>query len=174
MEYQEIYDEFTFLLHDKVESQNELSKLKNGYISTKTISGKKYSYLQYRIDGKLLSEYIREENLPAVRDELNQRTIILERLREINERLSKLESAACMLNESLYHKLTTLRRCAELDAMPVCERQKSLAFANAITALEGLPVSSETEKNLYQWANGNYSFQESYTNTLRAYYLTEI
>ena len=174
MEYQEIYAEFILLLHEKTVSQDKLSILRSGYISVKTISGKRYSYLQYRTDGKLLSEYIHEEDLPAVRDELSQRAMLSERLSVVNEQLNKLKAAARVLSGSLYRKLTTLRRCVELDSMPVHERQKSLAFANAMTALEGIPASSDTDKNLSQWARGKYSFQESYKNTLRAYHLAEI
>ena len=51
---------------------------------------------------------------------------------------------------------------------------KSLAFGSAMTALEGIPTSEETENNLSRWANGDLSFQESYLNTLKAYHLAEV
>jgi serine protease inhibitor len=61
-----------------------------------------------------------------------------------------------------------------MEAMPLDERIKSLAFSNAMTALEGIPASVEIENNLSLWANGDFSFQESYLNTLRTYHLAEV
>jgi len=174
MKYQELYDEYAFLLQERIEHIKTLSMLREGYISIKTISKKKYAYLQYRVDGKLLSEYICEENLPLIQNELKERSRILERLRFIGERLSKLEKAAGILDGNLYRKLVTLRRCATVEALPFEEREKSLAFANAMTALEGIPASMETEKNLRRWACGDYSFQESYKNIIRTYKLAEV
>ena len=174
MEYQELYKEYASLLQEKVDNQNRLALLKDGYISTKTISGKKYSYLQYRVDGKLLSKYIKDEHLSGVQSELDERAGIFGRISEIDERLEKIESAANILDNSLRRKLVTLRRCAMMEAMTLEERRKSLAFGSAMTALEGIPVSEEAEKNLSRWAHGDVSFHESYLSTLRAYRLAEV
>jgi hypothetical protein len=148
--------------------------LKEGYISTKTISGKKYSYLQYRIDGKLLSEYIREDDVPNIRAELDERIHTLKKVRETDSRLDKIETAAGILDDGLRRKLIAIRRCAAMEAMPLDERIKSLAFGSAMTALEGIPAGIETEKNLSLWVTGDFSFQESYLNTLRTYHLAEV
>jgi len=174
MEYQVLYDEYAALLRAKTESQNTLALLKDGYISTKTISGNKYAYLQYRVKGKLFSEYIKDEYLPEVRAELDKRAALLSRIQEIDERLEKVEAAAGILDKNLRRKLVILRRCAAMEAMPYEERGKSLAFCSAMTALEGIPTSEETEKNLSRWATGDLSFQESYLNTLRACHLAEV
>jgi len=174
MEYLELYDEYTSLLKDKVDKQKRLVLLRAGYISTKTISGKKYTYLQYRVNGKLSSEYVREDHLPGIRAELEERTCVLEKIRYIDGRLDKIEAAANILDDSLRRKLVTLRRCATMEAMPYEERIKSLAFGSAMTALEGIPASKETETNLSRWATGDLSFQESYLYTLRAYNLSEV
>jgi len=174
MEYRELYNEYASLLRDKMECQNNLALLKDGYISTKTISGNKYAYLQYRVNGKLLSEYVKDDYLPGVRAELDKRTALLNRIQEIDERLEKIEAAAEILDKKLRRKLVILRRCATMEMMTFEERGKSLAFGSAMTALEGIPTSAETEKNLSRWANGDLSFQESYLNTLRAYHLAEV
>ena len=174
MVYQELSNEYTSLLREKTDCQNALIALKDGYISTKTISGKKYAYLQYRIDGKLSSEYIREDHLAIVRAELDERARTLDKIRNIDAQLEKIEAAAGILDKSLHRKLITLRRCAAMESMSFEEREKSLTFGSAMTALEGIPVSKETEKNLSRWANGEFSFQESYLNTLRAYNLAEV
>jgi hypothetical protein len=174
MEYQELYNEYATLLRDRAECQNNLALLKDGYISTKTISGNKYAYLQYRVNGKLLSEYVKDDHLPEVRTELDKRAVLLNRINEIGERLEKVESAAGILDKSLRRKLIILRRCAAMETMTFEEREKSLAFGSAMTALEGIPTSADTEKNLSRWAIGDLSFQESYLNTLRAYHLAEV
>ena len=171
MEYPELYTEYASLLEDKTSLQKRLAMLKDGYISVKTISGKKYTYLQYRINGKLTGEYVREDNLPEVRAELDERAGILGKIRDIDGRLKNIEAAAGILSENLRRKLVMLRRCAAMEMLPPEERLKSLAFGSAMAALEGIPVSEETDKNLSRWANGDLSFQESYINTLRTYHL---
>jgi hypothetical protein len=174
MAYQELYNEYIALLGDKATCHKALATLKAGYISIKTIAGKKYAYLQYRVDGKLLCEYIRKDDLANIRVELAERARVLEKMRDIDARLKKIEAAAAILDNSLSRKMLTLRRCAIMEALPFAERKKSLAFGRAITALEGVAASAETEKNLYNWAKGEASFQESYLRTLRAYHLAEV
>ena len=173
MIYPDLLNEYTYLLQDKTSCQSKLASLKDGYISTKIISGKKYAYLQYRAGGKLLSEYIKEDHLPAVRAELENRADLYKRISEIEERLGKIEAAAAILDAGLHRRFIALRRCAAMEAMPCREREKSLAFGSAMIALEGIPVSKESERNLSRWAAGDFSFQESYWNTLRTYHLTE-
>ena len=173
MEYQDLQNEYTSMLRDKTECQKNLALLKDGYISTKTISGKKYAYLQYRVNGKLFSEYIKDDYLPEVRAELDTRGALLNRIQEIDSRLEKLEAAADILDHSLRRKLIMLRRCAAMETMTIDERKKSLAFGSAMTALEGIPTRKETEENLSRWAAGDLSFQESFQNTLRTYHLVE-
>ena len=174
MVYQELYNEYTSLLGVKTDCQNALTLLKSGYISTKTISGKKYAYLQYRAGGKLKSEYIREDDVPSIRAEMDERAHIIKKIRDTDSRLDKIEAAAGILDESLRRNLIVLRRCATMEAMPHDERTKSLAFSNAMTALEGIPASEDTEKNLSRWANGDFSFQESYLKTLKNYHLMKV
>ena len=173
MKYPELYDEYASLLREKAECQKDLTQLKDGYISTKTIAGNKYAYLQYRVNGKLISEYIKDDRLPEIRAELDKRAATLNQIHVIDGRLKIIEAAASILDNRLSRNLVTLRRCAALESMPVDERSISLAFARAMTALEGIPASEETEKSLSRWAAGNLSFNDSYMNTLRAYRLTE-
>ncbi|MCL2046459.1 MAG: hypothetical protein FWG88_08760 [Oscillospiraceae bacterium] len=174
MEYQVLYDEYVKLLHIKMECRYSLNLLKKGYISTKRISGKKYPYLQYRVDGKLVSEYIKEGCLSDVRVELEKRKTLDNEIGEIDERLAKIESAAEILDKNLHRKLVLLRRCDAMGAMSIEEKEKSLAFSRAIVSLEGTSASEETEHNLSRWVAGNLSFMESLQYTLRIYHLTEV
>ena len=174
MKYHELYNEYTSLLNDKAKCHRQLAVMKDGYISNKTISGKKYAYLQYRVNGKLLSKYIKDEQLPGVREELDTRENLFKSIRDIDERLKRIEKAADILDNGLSRKLNTLRRCAAMDTMSFEEREKSLAFGSAMTAIEGIPVSEEIEQNLYSWANGKISFLDSYQKTLQVYHLEEM
>jgi len=174
MKYRELYDEYNSLLSKKSDYSKTLSTLKEGYISTKTISGKKYSYLQKKINGKINSEYIKEDMLPRVKSELQKRDEIEQAINQITEQLDKLETAMKVLDKSLYHKFIILRRCSLMDSMPAEARKKSLEFGNAMTALEGIPASEDTEKSLLLWAIGQYSFRDSYLQTLTKYHLIEV
>jgi hypothetical protein len=173
LKYTEIYDDFVSLMKEKTKYQNTLNSLKDGYISNKTISGRNYSYLQYREDGKLVSEYIKEYNLPEIKAELDERAYILKKIDEVSDRLKKLEDAAKILDRKLHKKLVNIRRYAVMDSMPLEKRQKALAFSRAITALEGIPVSDDTNINLSEWAAGKQSFKDCYSKTLQMLNLTE-
>ena len=174
MKYKELYNEYNSLLSRRNDYTKILSTLKEGYISIKMISGKQYSYLQKKVDGRISSKYIKEDMLPQVQAELQQRNDIEKEIDLINEQLDKLEIAAKVLDKSLYHKLIILRRCSLMDAMPVELRKKSLAFGNAMTALEGIPASEDTEMTLSSWAAGRHSFRDGYLQTLEKYHLIEV
>lgn len=173
MKYQEISGEYSSLLRELTEIQIARLTLADGYISMKKISGKEYAYLQYRIDGKLISKYIKSDQLHEVRRQLHERANLERRLTEIEAQLSKIERAAAILDEGLYRRLITQKRCALMDALSADDRVKTLAFGNAMTALEGLLVSSETEQNLLSWAGGSGSFGESFQKILKKYHLAE-
>ena len=173
MKYKELISEYTSLIKDEADRLNSLYGLKKGYISYKTISGKSYSYLQYREDGSLVSEYLRESSLPGVRAELDKRTHILDDIDKIKSQLKKLEAAAEILDSDLYRQMIIIRRCAFMELLPLEKRKRTLEFCRAMAALEGIPVSIDTEGKLSGWANGELNFHECFTNALRTYGLTE-
>ena len=174
MEYNDLTNEYDSLLKERIAVQITLARLRHGYISYKTISGKTYPYLQYRVEGRLYSKYVGDGQLQSVIDELKMRTVYLERTQAIDERLDKIEAAAGILDQRLLRKLVTLRRCAEMDALSPEEREKSLLFSSAMTALEGIPAGHKVEKRLSQWANGEMSFQDSFLETLSKYRLAGV
>ena len=174
MKYREIYEEYNSLLAQKTDCSNLLPALKEGYISVKTISGKKYSYLQKKSGGRINSEYIKEGMLAQIQSELQKRRETENQIEMINKELCRIETAVKTLDKSLYHKLIILKRCSLMDSMPVEMRQKSLEFGNAMTALEGIPASADTENRLSLWAAGRYSFKDAYLHALKKYRLMEI
>lgn len=71
MEY--IFVEYKNLLERKVKLETELQTLVQGYISKKTIKGKTYCYLQNRVGGKLISRYLKSEEVDAVTEQITRR-----------------------------------------------------------------------------------------------------
>lgn len=64
----------------------ELESLPKGYISKKIIHGKEYFYLQYLENGKIVSKYIKQSDLPLLKESLSRRK---ELEKEIDELLKK-------------------------------------------------------------------------------------
>ena len=62
-------------------------ELPRGYISKKIIKGKNYSYLQYFENGKKVSKYIKEKDLPELEKQLKKSE-------EVHEKLVKYESTS--------------------------------------------------------------------------------
>jgi RNA-binding protein YhbY len=148
--------------------------LADGYISMKTIAGKKYAYLQKKVDGKLSSAYVNEDILPRIDSELQERKRIKAEIRQADEALDRIENAAKILHKPLYLRLVVLRRCSLMDSASIEERKKALSFGKAMNAIEGLPVSSDTDKSLNSWAIGEGSYRDGYLSVLAKYGALEV
>ena len=59
----------------------ELEDLPRGYISNKTINGKTYFYLQYKVGKRLVSKYVKRDDVDALRAQLSRREEIEEELK---------------------------------------------------------------------------------------------
>lgn len=66
-----------------------ISELPIGYISKKMIKGKTQYYLQWRENGKIKSKYIRAEEAESVREQIEERKKLQERLKELQLRYPK-------------------------------------------------------------------------------------
>ena len=82
-----------------------------------------------------------------------------------------METAAKNFDRNQYRISFFLQQCAEMDALPIEKRKDALAFARAMTALEGLSAKEETEKNLQLWARGEKKFADFYIKSLKAYHI---
>ena len=171
MKYAEIYHEYESCLSQKNAFLAELSGLKEGCVSVKNISGKQYSYLQKKKNGKVCSEYIRKDDLEQVAAELRKRHDLEQAIELKNDQMDKLEAAAKLLDRKLYQALIGSRRCSLMDSLPLDIRGNTLEFGNAVAALEGIPVSKEVEENLSLWATGQYSYKDSFFQILAKYKL---
>lgn len=174
MKYQELYLDYQRLLDEEMQLCKELAELPTGNLTAKRISGKEYQYLQYSEGGKKKSVYIKAKQLEQLREQLTQRAQKSTRLKEVRAEQEKLESAVRILDAPLSRLFFQLKHSAKMDALPLPQRKKALSFASAMTALEGLPASAQTDALLEQWSRGEASFRDYYLTTLREYRLLEV
>ena len=174
MKYRELLDEYRSLLERDVALRMELHQIPKGYLVTKKISGKDYLYLQYTVQGKKKSEYVRDEDAVRIRAAVARRDLVKEEMDSICRELARLENAAKILDVNLYRTFFFLKQCSEMDALPIEKRHGALSFARAMTALEGLPASEDTQRNLMLWMNGEKHFADFYMNALQRYRVLEV
>lgn len=165
----EIINEYTNLLERKVTIQRELSVLPIGYISKKNINGKEYSYLQMRVNGKVNSTYIKNDDVKIITEKLNLRKKYESELPNINLRLAEIEKATKLLNDSLARRLDILKLSIGMDELPQGMKQMCLSFSEAMTSIEGVEVSDTAKQELNNWKNGTASFLSVFESTLRRY-----
>lgn len=173
MKYHELLIEYKELLAEDVRLRQEMHLIPKGYLVTKKIAGKEYLYLQYTVQGKKKSEYIREEDALQIRSAIARREPVKGEIDTLRREQNRLESAAKILDSNLYRTFIFLKQCAEMDAMPLEKRFGALSFARAITALEGLSAKEETEQNLLLWAKGQKLFSDFYMKSLQSYRVVE-
>ena len=173
MRYFELLNEYKELLHTDVQLRTQLQAIPKGYVTTKKIAGKDYCYLQYTVQGKKKSEYLREEDVASIRHAIAQREPLKEQVEKVRKDQLRLESAARILDAGLYRTFLFLKQCAEMDALPVAKRQEALLFSDAMTALEGLCAKPETDKSLRLWARGEGSYTDIYMKALVQYRVVE-
>lgn len=173
MQYTELFLRHQMLTKKLLDTQNKLSKLPDGYISKKKISGKTYPYLQKRVRGKMQSRYIKAEQLPKVRNGLSTRSVLEGELTSLSQEINTLEQAAAVLDATLLRSMLQNKRSLRMDMLSVSARQKSLSFSMAMLSLEGETPSADAKGNLQAWCEGKKSFLEGYQNVLQKYNLTD-
>ena len=173
MKYHELLVEYKELLTQNVRLQQEMHLIPKGYLVTKKIAGKEYLYLQYTVQGKKKSEYVREEDAQRIKSAIARRDPVKAEMDILRREQYRLESAAKILDSNLYRTFIFLKQCAEMDAMPIAKRKEALSFASAMTSLEGIPAQKDTDMNLKAWATGDKSFADFYIPTLQRYGVME-
>lgn len=173
MKYHELLVEYKELLAEDVRLRQEMNLIPKGYLVTKKIAGKEYLYLQYTVQGKKKSEYVREEDAVQIRSAIARREPVKGEIAILRREQNRLESAAKILDSNLYRTFIFLKQCADMDAMPIEKRFGALSFARAMTALEGLSAKDETEQNLLLWAKGQKLFSDFYMKSLQSYRVVE-
>ena len=166
MKYTELYQEYVSLTNEKYQLLSQINQLYFGYISTKTIRGKTHYYRQWRENGKMKSEYVKVDELDNINHQLEQRAEIQAKLKNLEEELTLLEKGVKIISQSLSQRIWFFKQGVVADHLSLDERKESLAFSEAITALEGLPSSKNLDEFLSGWAKGKGSFVDFYLSLL--------
>lgn len=153
-----ITGEYAELLARRKKLEAALAVLPTGYISHKTIKGKPYAYLQSRTEGKLVSKYLKAENVDRVAAQLSQRKQYEQELPAINRRMETIEQAADLLGKDLSCELMRLRISIGMDELGMAQRARCSAFAEAMNALEGVRISQQTAQDIASWQKGQRTF----------------
>ncbi len=164
-----LVNEYSSLLERRRKIDLSLGTLAKGYISEKTINGNRYSYLQIKTDGKIVSTYLKAEEVDKVQSQLAQRKRYEAELPGIYARMRELEQAAKLIGMGVDRSLMLLKISTGMDLLEQEQREQSSSFANSMNAVEGIPVSEETAAELALWRKGKKSFQSVFSETLKRY-----
>ncbi len=100
-----IFSEYSSLIEQLREMQYQINSLPQGYISKKKIKGKQYFYLQNRVNGKVVSKYIKEDDVEKISSELELSKKYKVEIPQIENRLLELEQA---VNDPMKFELFSL------------------------------------------------------------------
>ena len=164
-----IVNEYTKLLEKKARLQKDLSVLPQGYISKKNINGRTYYYLQNRVSGKMTGIYLKKDEVDRVSEQLRLRKQYEAELPKVNSRLSELEQAARLIGHGLDRRLLLQKLGAGMDMLSADQKGRCISFADAMNAIEGVPASAQTSKELGDWQAGKTSYLSVFEATLRRY-----
>lgn len=73
--------------------QEELEKLPRGCLSRKFIGGREYFYLQYRENGKHVSQYVPRSQEKELREQVERRRRLKKSVQDIDQKLLKVRKA---------------------------------------------------------------------------------
>ncbi|GAB6110149.1 hypothetical protein [Fusibacter bizertensis] len=164
-----IIKEYKELLLQKNEIEQTLPSLPEGYISTKTIKEKQYYYLQNRVDGKITSKYLKENEVDTIKEQVERYKQYKAELPKIEVRLKELEQAAKLIDKSIARYLTLLKLSCGMDSLSNVQKERSASFANALNAIEGVYASKTTQQHIDKWKVGDESFISIFQSTLNMY-----
>ncbi len=164
-----ILREYNTLMKKKTELSRSIDQLPIGYISEKTIKGKKQFYLQRRVNGKLVSTYIKASEVESVRTEIEERKKKTAELQTVDARLEQLEAAAKIIGNDLYCQLILCKMSAGMDVLDDYQKDECISFGTAMNAIEGVFVSHEAEARIRAWKKGEKTFLTVFEETLRQY-----
>ena len=164
-----IMNEYLELLQKKNKIEQTLPSLPEGYISTKSIKEKQYYYLQNRVDGKIVSKYLKENEVEIIKEQVELCKKYKVELPKIEVRLKELEQAAKLIDKSIFRHLTLLKLSCGMDSLSNVQKERSASFANALNAIEGVYASKTTQQNIDKWKTGEESFSSVFQSTLKMY-----
>ena len=161
--------EYCNLVSKKHAIETELTELPVGYISRKTIKNNIQYYLQRRVGTRVVGTYLRNDDVQKIADGIARRKECTEELDAIHTRIVQLEQAAELIDKNLYRQLTLYKLSYGMDTLTKQQKTVCVSFGSAMNAIEGVPMSTETDSEIEKWKNGDKSFMAVFEDTLRRY-----
>ena len=91
------------------------------------------------------------------------------RLHKIEARLKELEQATKLINRKTARHLTLLKLSCGMDSLNSIQKERSVSFANALNAIEGINTSEAMQLNIDKWKVGEKSFFDIFQEALNMY-----
>lgn len=130
------------------EIKDRIAKLPVGYISEKTINGKKQYYRQWRENGKLTSKYISAEELDSIRGQIEARKQLEEELTEYQKLRPKTDVSEYETNvifgDNLWDMVEHTRYMQTRDLYPQIEKYIYGNDRTRVCAVYGLRRTGKT------------------------------
>ena len=164
-----IIEEYTTMVNRLHFLENELEKLPQGYISKKTINYSVYFYLQSRNGRKIESRYLHKDEVANIEADIKKRKVYESELIEVRIRIKDLEKAAKIISKDLCRKLQLIKLCCGMDDLSSEEKNECASFATAMNAVEGVPISKNTQTDIELWKSGQIAFGTVFSNVLSRY-----
>lgn len=165
--YKTLITEYQSVLERIRHIEQQLQELPSGYISTKKINGRVYHYYQRRIQDKIVSKYLPDDKTDSMMLQIKLRKAYHAELKNLTKSKKAIESIASKLNRGLLSYFRLLDAAIGMDSLTKKERYESLTFADAMTAVEGVPASRETDNELTLWAESKQTYQDACIHILK-------
>ena len=162
-----IVNEYVSLLERKQVITENLQTLPLGYVSKKTIRGNIQCYLQRRESGKIIGQYIKNEDVEHVIAQIDMRKALTKEWESIEIRLKELEKAALLISKDLRCELTMYKLSVGMDSLDIEQKKECSSFGDAMNAIEGVSASEETVSEIVEWQQGNKTFLSLLRNNLK-------
>ena len=167
--YDALLKEYRTLQSKKVKMTAELAVLARGSISVKTIKGNEYCYLQCRDGGRVVSRYLKSDEMTPVKKELAKRKRYEKELAGINVRLGELEYAGRLIGHGLVQQMLRIKLASGMDRLSSAEKEKAVSFGVALNAVEGVPATEQSASEVAAWCSGATSYLAAFDKILNRY-----
>ncbi len=140
---QSLEKEYITLLTRKHLLEKELSSLPIGNSTENTIKGKQRT--------------------------IEKREILSSELIDISTCLLQLEQEAKTKDNNVFCRLMVHKMCMGMDELSLEDKSRCISFGDAMSSIEGVPISEQTQNDLNSWKNGKMKYISVFEKTLKRY-----
>ena len=96
-------------------------------------------------------------------------TLIMKELPNVDARIKEIEKRSELLGGEAKRIVASTRSIFEIDVSSIEQKQEGLRFSEAITSIEGAPVSEPAKNALKMWSEGTLSYVDAMNSVLKHY-----